>query len=81
MESNVFIGHHCPKCGTTVGVATAVGSSLKCPGCGGPMQAAPGGPSVKVLSNVKCKQCGSSFGVISVVGAQPNCPCCGSALS
>jgi len=80
MDANVFIGHHCPKCGSTVGLAAGVGGKLTCPGCGGPMQAAPGGPKVQVLANVTCRSCGSQFGLISAVGGAAKCPQCGSAL-
>lgn len=78
MDAEVFVGHHCPRCGTTVGLSAAVGGQLRCPGCGGSMQAAPGGPSVHVLTNVQCKSCGSMFGVMSVVGGDSvDCPSCG----
>jgi len=81
MEGEVFIGHHCPHCGTTIGLAAGVGGQLKCPGCGGPMQSAPGGPNMKVLTNVKCNNCGSMFGMISIVGSDsPKCPSCGKPL-
>ena len=81
-DADVFIGHHCPHCGTTVGVTASVGGGTpKCPGCGGPLQAAPGGPKVKVLTNVKCNSCGTQIGMLSVVGGEANCPTCGSKLA
>ncbi len=81
MDAEVFVGHHCPKCGTTIALSAGVGGPLRCPGCGGPMQAAPGGPNTRVLTNVKCKNCGSQFGMISVVGTESvNCPSCGKPL-
>lgn len=80
MESNVFVGHHCPRCGTTIGLYGSVGGTPKCPVCGGPLQASPGGPKTHVLANVKCSGCGASFGIISVVGDEPKCPSCGTNL-
>jgi ribosomal protein S27E len=81
MESNVFVGHYCPKCGTTIATFVSVGGTPKCPGCGGPLQAAPGGPKTKVLANVTCPGCGSKFGMVSVVGGEANCPSCGEKLT
>ena len=81
MDAEIFIGHHCPVCGTTIGISAGVGGPLRCPGCGGPMQAAPNGPDIHVLTNVKCKNCGSMFGMMSVVGTKSiNCPSCGKPL-
>lgn len=81
MNGEVFIGHHCSVCGTTIGVSGGVGGPLNCPGCGGPMQAAPGGPSVRVLTNVSCKNCGTKIGMMSVVGTDSvNCPSCGESI-
>lgn len=81
MDAEVFVGHHCPKCGTTIGLSAGVGGPLRCPGCGGPMQAAPGGPQVRALANVQCKSCGSRFGAMIVVGSKSiNCPSCGKPL-
>ena len=80
MESNVFIGHHCPKCKTTIAIYEATGENPTCPGCGGPLQAASDGPETQVLANVTCKSCGSSFGLISVVGGSAKCPSCGNNL-
>ena len=76
-SAEVYFGHYCPKCGTTIGVAAAAGASLRCPGCGGPMQAARGGPEVHVLANVTCKQCHSAFGLLTIVGGPLKCPSCG----
>ena len=80
MESNVFIGHHCPRCNTTIGTYASVGGTPTCPGCGGPLQAAPGGPQTQVLANVVCSGCGSRFGMVSVVGGEAKCPTCGKKL-
>ena len=80
MEGNVFIGHHCPKCNTTIATMASVGGTPKCPGCGGPLQAAPGGLETQVLANVTCKDCGSYFGMVSVVGGKAKCPNCGTNL-
>jgi DNA-directed RNA polymerase subunit RPC12/RpoP len=82
IEANVFFGHHCSRCGTTIGVAAAVGiGTLTCPVCGGPMEAAPGGPPVRNLANVVCKKCGSVFGMIVSVGSSDiRCPKCGEPL-
>lgn len=81
MDAEVFVGHHCPKCETTVALSAGVGGPLRCPGCGGPMQAASGGPNTRVLTNVQCKNCSSKFGMISVVGTESvNCPSCGKPL-
>jgi len=74
-EANVFFGHHCPKCGTTVGVAASIGSQT-CPGCGGPMQATPGGPPTRAIANVVCKKCGTQVGMMVSVGGEPRCPSC-----
>lgn len=82
MESNVFVGHHCPDCNTTIGLLASVGGETPCcPGCGGPLQAASGGPQTQVLANVTCKGCGSRFGMISVVGGKAKCPSCGIPLT
>ena len=79
-ETNVFFGHHCPQCGTTIGTAVSTGP-LSCPGCGGPMQAAPGGPRTRTLANVECKKCHSTYGMISSVGDELlRCPNCGEPL-
>lgn len=81
MDGEVFIGHHCSVCGTTIGVSAGVGGSLSCPGCGGPMQASPGGPGVRVLANVSCKNCGTKIGMMCVVGTDSvNCPSCGKSI-
>ena len=81
MDGEVFVGHHCPVCGSTIGIAAGVGGPLKCPGCGGPMQAASDGPPTRVLANVTCKGCGSRFGMISIVGSsEAKCPSCGESL-
>jgi hypothetical protein len=80
MEGNVFIGHHCPNCNTTIATTVSVGGTPCCPGCRGPLQAAPGGPKTQVLANVKCKSCGSHFGMVSVVGGEAKCPNCGKNL-
>ncbi len=80
MEGNVFVGHHCPKCNTTIATMASVGGTPKCPGCGGPLQAAPGGLETQVLANVTCKDCGSYFGMVSVVGGKAKCPNCGTNL-
>lgn len=81
MEANVFIGHHCPKCGTTIGTYASVGGQAVCPGCGGPLVAAPGGPPVTVIANASCKKCGFHTGLLSVVGGQAKCPGCGGPLT
>ena len=80
MEGNVFVGHHCPKSNTTSATMASVGGTPKCPGCGGPLQAAPGGLETQVLANVTCKDCGSYFGMVSVVGGKAKCPNCGTNL-
>jgi len=80
MEGSVFIGHHCPKCNTTVGVLASVGDTPRCPGCGGALQASPGGPQTQVLANITCEGCGSQFGMVSAVGGKAKCPSCGKAL-
>ena len=80
-DTDVFIGHHCPHCRTTVGVMASVGGTPICPGCGGELQAASGGPDVKVLTNVICNSCGSQTGMMSVIGGEANCPTCGNRLA
>lgn len=81
MGGEIFVGHHCPKCGSTVALSAGVGGPLRCPGCGGPMQAASGGPDTRIIANVKCDNCGSIFGAISVVGSKSiECPSCGKPL-
>lgn len=81
MESNVFIGHHCPRCGTTIGTYTSVGGIPSCPGCGGPLVAGSGGPPVTVIANANCKKCGFSAGLFSAVGGRAQCPKCGGPIS
>lgn len=76
MEANVFVGHHCPKCGTTIATAVSVGGALSCPGCGGPMIPAAGGPRTTVIANFKCDSCGTQIGMMSVAGDGPKCPTC-----
>jgi len=82
MGAELFAGHHCPRCGSVVGLSVGVGGGeLHCPGCGGPMQAAPGGPNMRILTNVNCKNCGTRIGLLTVVGGDsPNCPSCGKPL-
>jgi hypothetical protein len=80
-DADIFIGHHCPNCGTTIGVVVGVGGGTqRCPGCGGPMQAGKGGPGVQVLTNVTCKGCGSQYGMITAIGGKATCGSCGGPL-
>jgi hypothetical protein len=81
MESNVFIGHHCPKCGTTIATYVSIGGAAVCPGCNDPLVAASGGPRTTVIANAKCKKCGFSAGLFSCVGGDANCPQCGGPIS
>ena len=81
METNVFFGHHCPSCNTTIGTYASVGGKPVCPGCGGPLVAAQGGPKTTTISNASCKECGARFGLLSIVGGEAKCPHCGGALS
>ena len=81
MESNVFIGHHCPRCHTTIGTYVSVGGSAVCPGCGGLLVAAAGGPHVTVIANAQCKKCGTQIGLLSVIGGKATCPSCGASFT
>jgi ribosomal protein S27E len=81
METNVFIGHHCPKCKTTIGTYASVGGKPVCLGCGGPLIASKGGPSTTVIANATCEGCGAKFGLVSVVGGEAKCPQCGRQIS
>lgn len=81
MESNVFIGHHCPRCHTTIGTYASLGGSAVCPGCGGPLVAASGGPPVTVIANAQCKKCGTQIGLLSVIGGKATCPSCGGSFT
>lgn len=81
MESNVFIGHHCPRCGATIATYVSVGGPASCPGCGGPLVAASGGPPTTVIANAKCNKCGFSAGLFSSVGGEAKCPQCGGPIS
>ncbi|MFH1236436.1 MAG: hypothetical protein V1685_05905 [Parcubacteria group bacterium] len=81
MESNVFIGHHCPKCGTTIATYAAIGGAASCPGCGGPLVAASDGPRTTVIANAKCNKCGFRAGMFSCVGGEAKCPQCGGPIS
>jgi ribosomal protein S27E len=81
MESNVFIGHHCPKCGTTIATYASIDGAASCPGCGGPLVVASGGPRTIVIANAKCKKCGFSAGLFSCVGGEAKCPQCGGPIS
>lgn len=76
MKSDVFIGHHCPKCRTTVGVSSTVGGDGTCPGCGGPLIAEKGGPQMASVANYTCPECKSYFGMLSIVGGEAKCPRC-----
>jgi hypothetical protein len=78
-EANVFFGHHCPACGTTIGAAVGFGP-LRCPGCGGAMQAAPGGPATRTIANVSRKHCGTKIGMLISAGGEAKCPGCGQLL-
>ncbi len=78
MAAHVFTGHYCPTCKTSIGLAVGLGAELRCPGCGGPFQAAPGGPKIPVVANVACKKCG--FAASLKVGGDDNCPSCGEPL-
>lgn len=81
MDSSVFIGHHCPRCKTTVGVTASIGGGdPRCPGCGGPLIAAGGGPKTTVIANAKCTRCSFSAGLYSAVGGDAACPKCGGQL-
>jgi len=81
MDAELFAGHHCPRCGSVVGLSVGVGGELRCPGCAGPMQTAPGGPNMRILTNVNCKNCGTRIGLLTVVGSDSlNCPSCGKSL-
>lgn len=81
METNVFIGHHCPKCHTTIGTYASFGGQAVCPGCGRPLVAASGGPQVTVIANASCKKCGFSAGLFSSVGGEAKCPSCGGPIT
>jgi transcription initiation factor IIE alpha subunit len=76
MKSDIFFGHHCPRCRSTVGISVTVGGEGKCPGCGGPLQAATGGPPTTMIANFKCEHCGARVGMLSAVGEQAACPGC-----
>lgn len=81
MDVNVFVGHHCPRCGTVIGIYSSVGGGeLRCPGCGGEMRAAKGDPKVTVIANARCANCNLFIGVYSGVGGDGCCPNCGGAL-
>lgn len=81
MESNVFIGHHCPRCNTTIGAYASIGGAGVCPGCGGPLVAAAGGPPVAAIANAHCTSCGTQIGLLSVVGGKATCPTCGNSFA
>ncbi|WP_423148117.1 hypothetical protein [Rubrolithibacter danxiaensis] len=74
-DINLTMGVFCPKCNLTIGTYAAVGSNTNCPGCGGPIIAAPSGKT-KVISNFKC-ECGMQIGHLSIVGEKACCPNCG----
>ena len=80
-ETEVFTGHYCPKCRTTVGVYLIVGGQGACPGCGGPLQAELGGPQTRVITNFCCESCGARIGMLTAVGGNAVCPGCGKAIS
>lgn len=76
MKSEVYFGHHCPTCNTTVGVLASVGGVARCPGCKGPLIAAAGSPRTESIANFKCEHCGTQVGLLSVVGGRARCPGC-----
>ncbi len=76
MKSDVFFGHHCPKCGATVGVSSTVGGEGRCPGCRGPLLAGSGGPPTTAIANFECDHCGAKVGMLSVAGGHATCPGC-----
>lgn len=76
MKSEVFFGHHCPNCQTTVGVSAIVGGEGRCPGCGGPLASSEGGPAVTNIANFVCDGCGARVGMLTVVGGAAQCPGC-----
>ncbi|MFC1962538.1 hypothetical protein ACFLWB_00855 [Chloroflexota bacterium] len=78
MDGEAFVGHYCSTCGTTVGLAAGAEETLRCPGCGGPMQTAPVESDIRVLMNVSCDNCGSTVGMMCALGSKAvNCPSCG----
>jgi len=81
MNTDVFVEHHCPRCGTTIGISAAVGvGDQHCPGCGGPLVAGSGGQNVTVIVNAKCTECDFSASLYSAVGGDSSCPQCGGKL-
>ena len=80
-ESEVFVGHHCPKCKTTVGVYSIIGGHGVCPACEGPLRASSGGPHTRVITNFCCDSCGAKVGMLSVVGGRATCPGCGKEIA
>lgn len=75
-DLEVFVGHYCPSCKTSVGLYAGVGGLGKCPGCGGPLQAAHGGPKTRTLTNFTCPKCGFGVGLMVVQGGDASCPGC-----
>lgn len=75
MQADVFVGHYCPTCNSSIGMVTAIGGLPPCPGCGGPLQAAVGGPRTTSIANASC-QCGVQIGLLTVVGGEAVCPRC-----
>lgn len=76
MKSDVFFGHRCPRCRSSVGMSVALGGVGSCPGCGGPLIAGKGGPQMTSVANYTCPGCKSYFGMLSIVGGEAKCPQC-----
>lgn len=78
--SEVFVGHYCPTCNTSIELYVVAGGPGKCPGCGGPLQAAPCGPQGRTITNFTCGDCGHSVGLMVVQGGDAKCPGCGTPI-
>lgn len=77
MSAQVFYGHRCPRCGTTIDVdaSVTIGGSPKnnpvCPTCGADMVPNPNARGTTL--NAYCRKCNSMSGMVN----SDVCPDCG----
>lgn len=76
MQANSFIGHHCPICKTSIADIGYFSKNYSCPGCGGQLQAASGGPKMDVVANATCAKCNFQAKGFIAVGCEARCPSC-----
>ena len=74
MQSDMYVGHHCEKCGAKTGFAMNVGGKLTC-SCGAPMQVDSSKNAQHVRTNVSCA-CGGYSCAFVITDGPITCPNC-----